>query len=82
VKVGIDESGRHQATFGIDFLVHRVRVFFADKLDTIAVINNHTVLDYFMFFAVEADDPAALNERFHCTCLSELGVETTGRTNK
>jgi hypothetical protein len=35
-----------------------------------------------MFFAVEADDPAALNERFHCTCLSELGVETTGRTNK
>jgi hypothetical protein len=59
-----------------------VRVFFADKLDTIAVIYDHTVPNHFMFLTVEADNPAALDESFHCLRLSNFRLQISGSPNK
>jgi len=82
MKVGVDESRRNQAAFGIDLFIDRLRILFADKFDAVAVVNHDTVFDDFMFIAVEADNPAALDKCFHCPCLSEIRVRISGRTNK
>ena len=82
VKVGVDESRRNQAALGVDLFVDRLRIFFADEFDAVAVVNDDAVFDDFMFVAVEADDPAALDKCFHCPCLSQIEVRISGRTNK
>ena len=71
VKMRVDKAGGNQAAFGVDFLVHGLSIFLADELDAITVENHDAILDDFMFFAVEADDPAALDQCFHRVGLSD-----------
>ena len=65
VEMRVDKTRRNQAAFGVDFLVDRLGVFLADELDAVTVENHDAVFDDFMFLAVEADDPAALDQCFH-----------------
>jgi hypothetical protein len=71
MEMRVDKAWRHQAAFGVDFLVDRLRIFFADELDAVIVENHDAILDDFMFLAVEADNPAALDQCFHRVGLSD-----------
>ena len=71
MKMRVDKAGSNQAAFGVDFFVDRLRIFLADELNAVIVENDDAILDDFMFLAVEADDPAALDQCFHRVGLSD-----------
>ena len=63
--MGVDETGRNETASGVDFFVHRLGIFFADELDSIVLKYHDTILEDFVFLAVETDDVSALYECFH-----------------
>ena len=65
VKVRVDEARRNQAAFGVDLFVDGLCIILADELNAIAIEDDHAIFDNFMFFAVEADNVAALDQCFH-----------------
>jgi hypothetical protein len=75
MKMRINETRRHQAAFGIDLFIDRLRIVFADELDAITLENDDTIFDDLMFSAVEADHVAALDKRLHYFNLSKLNFE-------
>src|SRR5262245_23390210 len=82
MKMGVDETGRDETTFGFDLFVHRLGILFADVLDLIAGEDDNAVFNNFVLPAVKADDITALYKGFHCLAFQVLNSNRAGLTKE